>query len=80
MKEMGRVCIQCGKEKKVKEFGAKQARCKTCTSLNKKAKREDPEQGAKLRAQDRASKKRANATEEGAQKNRENVKRWRRNK
>jgi len=77
MKEMGRICIQCGKEKKIREFGSKQSRCKACTSANKKAKREDPKEGAKLRRQDKESKRRANATEEGAAKNRENVKRWR---
>lgn len=80
MKEMGRVCLQCGKEKKLKEFGAKQSRCKACTSANKKRKREDPVEGTKLRRQDRESKRRTNATEEGAAKNRANVKRWRRGK
>lgn len=79
MKEMGRICIQCHQEKKLKEFGAKQSRCKACTSANKKAKRRDPKQGEKIREQDKASKKRTNATFEGKVKNRENVKRWRRN-
>lgn len=79
MKEMGRICIQCGKEKKPKEFYARQSRCKACTSENKKVKRQDPEKGEKIRERDKAAKKRVNATEEGAKKNRDNVKRWRRN-
>lgn len=79
MREMGKVCLQCGKEKKFKEFGQNQARCKACISINKKAKRANPETGDKIRERDKANKKRVNATEEGARKNRDNVKRWRKN-
>lgn len=77
MAELMRKCTQCGKDKKLKEFGARQARCKDCISKNKKAARQDPEKGDKIRERDNAAKKKANATEEGAAKNRANVKRWR---
>ena len=75
--ELMRRCTQCGKAKKLKEFGRKQAKCKACISANKKADRQDPEKGPKIRERNNAEKKKANATEEGARKNRENVKSWR---
>ena len=77
--ELLRRCTQCGKEKRLNEFGRKQAKCKVCVSANKKAARQDPEKGAKIRERDNAAKKKVNATEEGAAKNRANVKRWRKN-
>jgi len=77
--ELRRVCAQCGKEKKLNEFGRKQAKCKVCISANKKAARKNPETGDKIREKNNAEKRKANATEEGAAKNRANVKRWRKN-